>query len=104
MARVRHTLMALLALLGLLVAIQPTSARAECPADSVTSMPMMHHQSGTPAPMSRDLQNCPVCLGVLPALPLIEPHVLPPVALHGGQPHVLLGIDPAIDPPPPRGA
>jgi len=54
--------------------------------------------------MSRDVQNCPVCLGVLPSLPVVDPHVLPPVALVAGQAHALFGIDPALDPPPPRGA
>ena len=106
MAVARHWLLSLLALLGLLVAIQPASARADCPLDSMpaAAMPMMHHHSGSSAPMSRDLQNCPACLGVLPLLPAIEPHVLLPAAVVAGQPLALSGIDPALDPPPPRGA
>ena|SRR5690242_15701458 len=104
MARVRHAVIALLALLGLLVAVQPISARAGgCPLDSVMAMPM-HHHSNAPTPMSRDVQNCPVCLGVLPSLPRIEQHVLPPVAIVASPPHALLGIDLGLDPPPPRGA
>jgi hypothetical protein len=104
MARVRHTLISLLALLGLLVAIQPTSARATCAMDEVVAMPTMHHHNSPSAPMGRDAQNCPACLGVLPSLPVVEPRVLPPVAQFASQPHTLLGIDPALDPPPPRSA
>lgn len=100
MARVRHTLLTLLALLGVLVAIQPTSARVACPIDTVATMPMMHHHS--PAPASQ--LNCPVCLGVLASLPIVEPHLLLPATLFIAQPHTLLGIDPSLDPPPPRGA
>jgi len=104
MGGLRHAVIALLAMLGLLVAIQPTSARAACPMDAPATIPMMHHHSNAPVPMSRDAQNCPVCLGVLPPLPVIEPHVLPPLTLVAGQAHALFGIDPALDPPPPRGA
>ena len=102
MGRVRHALIGLLALLGLLVAIQPTSARATCAMDAVATMPMMHHHGSTPAPISRDIQNCPACLAVLPSLPVVERHVLPPVAHFAGLPHTLRGIDPSLDPPPPR--
>jgi len=104
MRRFRHAVIALLAMLGLLVAIQPTIARAACPMDPPATMPMMHHHSNAPVPMSRDVQNCPVCLGVLPSLPVIEPRVLPPVTLVAGRAHALFVIDPALDPPPPRGA
>ena len=101
MARVRHALISLLALLGLLVAIQPTSARVTCAMEAVATM---HHHNSAPAPAPPSQQYCPVCLGVLPTLPVVEPHVLPPVAQFASQPHTLLGIDPALDPPPPRGA
>jgi hypothetical protein len=107
MAGIRQRLVTLLALIGLLVAVQPASARAgACPLDSAATaaMPMMHHHSGSPSPMNRDVQNCPACLCVLPSLPVIERHVLPPVALVAGQALELSGIDPALDPPPPRGA
>jgi len=107
MAGICQRLVTLLALIGLVIAVQPASARAAvCLMDSMptATMPMMHHHSGTPSPMSRDIQNCPACLCVLPSLPVIERHVLPPVALVAAQPLALLGIDPALDPPPPRRA
>jgi hypothetical protein len=104
MGHVRHTLIALLALLGLMVATQPISARATCTMDAIAAMPTMNHHSRTPVPMNHEAQTCPVCFGVLPSLPVIEPHVLPPVALFAGLPHTLSGIDPALDPPPPRAA
>jgi hypothetical protein len=105
MARARHAVIALFAVLALLVAVQPISARAAgCPLDSAMTMPRMHHHSNVPAPMSPGAQYCPVCLGVLPPLPAVEAHVLPPVALIVGEPRMLFGIDPALDPPPPRGA
>jgi len=105
MARIRHTVIALLATLGLLLAVQPIGAQAAaCSMDEAAAMPM-HRHSNAPAPMSSSgVQYCPACLAVLPSLPIIEPHVLPPVALVAAQPHRLLGIDPALDPPPPRGA
>src|SRR5690348_12644129 len=102
MARVRHAVMALLTVLGLLVAIQPTSVRAGCPLDSAMATSMMHHHSNAPAPTGRAAQNCPVCLGVLPSLPMVEDHVLPPVSVVAVEPRTLLGIDPVLDPPPPR--
>ena len=99
MVAARQKLVALLAVIGLLLAISPTAGRANCPMKAS----MMHHQQRSPAPMGRDLP-CAACTAVLPSLSLIEGLAQPPVAQFAGPHNSLFGINPALDPPPPRGA
>lgn len=100
MAVARHKLVPFLAVLGLLMAIAPTTGRANCP---MKASMMMHHPQRTPAPIGGDLP-CAACTAVLPSLSLIEGLVQPSVAQFAGQQGSLFGINPALDPPPPRGA
>ena len=99
MAAARNKLVALLAVLGLLMVVLPAAGRANCP----MKVSMMHHQQRAPAPMNRDLP-CTACTAVLPLLSLIEGLVRSPVAQFTDRPGSLYGINPALDPPPPRGA
>lgn len=98
MAAARHKLVALLAVLGLLMAVLPTAGRANCPMKAS----MMHHQQRTPAPTGRD-SPCTACTAVLPSLSLneglLQSGSVELVERHGS----LSGINPALDPPPPRG-
>lgn len=101
MARARHLLLALLAVIGLSV-MPMAKASPACPLEAATaSMPMMHHH-GPSAPATDN--SCPACLAVLASLPMDEGHVLRPAALSGGLAVQLSGIDPGLDPPPPRPA
>jgi len=112
MVRVRLLLIVLLAVLGLAFELGWTATAFACPLDTLVTKPVAHDdgcghasQPAKPAPMSHDGQLCiAACVAVLPALPLIAPHVLPPVALFSAQPQALRGIDPALDPTPPRAA
>src|SRR4051812_11315765 len=99
MARARQMMLALLAVIGIFSLLPMAGASAACPSDTMASMPMMHHH-GQSAPMGRDV--CSTCMAVLPSLPTIEDHPLPSVALPVGLGHQLVGIDPGLDPPPPR--
>ena len=99
MAAALHKVVALLAALGLLMVVPPSDARANCPMKAS----MMHHQQRTPTPMSRDLQ-CTACTAVLPSLSLIEGLLQSPAADFAERHGSLLGINPALDPPPPRDA
>ena len=101
MARARHMLLALLAVIGIFSLLPMAGASAACPTDTMASMPTMHHH-GQSAPMGRDA--CPACIAVLPSLPTIETNALPPVAVSDSQGRQLFGIDPGLDPPPPRAA
>src|SRR3954452_2485889 len=102
MAQVRHMLIALLAVIGLLT-VPGTTAGAACPQSAPAAMPMMHHmQHGQPAPMNHEQQACPACLAVMPSLPPVAPFILSPLPLISGSFQSLAGIDPGLDPPPPR--
>lgn len=112
MGRVRHILLSLLAVLGLLTALGWTGVALACPSNSVVSAPAMHddgcgHASTPAKPRSanHDGQICAsLCFGVLPQLPEVKAHP----ALAYAPPHSrfqpLSGIDPGLDPPPPRAA
>jgi hypothetical protein len=102
MAGARHFVVALLAVLGLLAAVPPTSDRASCTMQPSTMM-TMHHQHRAPSPAGPEI-SCAACIGILPSLSLAERHVVTPAAQFDGQHRPLSGIDPAIDPPPPRAA
>lgn len=99
MARARHMLLAMLAVIGIFSLLPMAGASAACPSDTTVSMPTMHHH-GQAAPMGREA--CPACIAVLPSLPTIEGHPVPPADLSGGQGHQLVGTNPGLDPPPPR--
>ena len=108
MAGFRHVPLAFLAVVGLF-SIRLSSESAACPLQPQDSMHAMHHvDGGHPMPMSQPLnhdpQICAACLAVLPPLPPTETHILPPVALFSGKGRHLSGIDPSLDPPPPRAA
>ena len=105
MARVRHMLLSLLAILGLLTALGWTSAAAGCPLEPQAAMRMMHHSHHAPAaPMGRDVQACPACLAVLAVPAPVQVHAARPFAPLIAKLRPLFGIDPTLDPPPPRGA
>jgi len=110
MIGVRHVLSVLLAIFALFTALAWTSEALACPASTMVtaSAPVMHHHADgcpKPAPVSHREQICgPVCLVVLPALPAIAPQAALPFAAFLTELQPLAGIDPALDPPPPRGA
>lgn len=102
MARARHLLLALLAVIGVLSVMPMAKASPACPLEAATaSMPMMHHH-GSSAPATDN--SCPACLAVLASLPKDEGRALAPAALSASLAEQLSGIDPGLDPPPPRPA
>ncbi len=107
MANVREITLSLLALLGLLVSFTPASASLASPAPA--AMPMsMAQGSGCDRrsmPAGHEAQRCAtLCCAVLPSLPSIEAR--PPLAFAPvlGRLQPLSGINPGLDPPPPRAA
>jgi len=107
MTGVRNILSAFLAFAAILsFSAWDNSASAACPVETAMAM-SGHHQhhpmGGRQAPAAADQRmDCAACIAVLPPLPAAEPQALRPVAhlLQICQP--LSGIDPALDPPPPR--
>ena len=111
MTGVRHHLLALLAVLGLLSALGWTAGAAACPADPHpvmhADMPMaMNHQhqhgSGQAAPDEHAMAACPACLAVMPSRATADPIApagLAPLTL---APASFASFDPGLDPPPPR--
>jgi len=97
MRRARLVL-ALLAVIGLLSFVPLTSASATCPLQP--SMHMMHHGHPSPAPMKN--ADCAACMAVLPSLAVAESQTPLPSVSFQAQLISLFGIDPALDPPPPR--
>lgn len=103
MPGVRHALLVIVAVLGLLTTNGWAGAAAACPAEPAVQMPMQHDagcKRGVPADHS--VQLCAVCLAVLPAPAAVgarAPLLFIPVA---AQLEPLSGINPALDPPPPR--
>jgi hypothetical protein len=101
MRRTRHVLLAFLAVLGL-ASLTAVGVSYACP-EAGAHMSMMHrHQKQPPPASANDTSFCPACTAVLPSLPLIRSHVLPPVALFSNGTDVLSGIHVGLDPPPPR--
>jgi hypothetical protein len=100
MRRARHLLLVLLAVIGL-ASVTALSVSYACP-QAAAAMPFMHHHHGQPATGNADTSFCSACTAVLPSLPLIRSHVLPPVALFRGEGAILSGIHVGLDPPPPR--
>jgi hypothetical protein len=105
MSGVRQSILALLAAIGLLFA-NPTSVAA-CPSGAAArahSMSMTMHHHRQPTPIDRSTQQCAACLAVLPSLAAAAPQPRLPFAVFASPFHALSGIDPALDPPPPRAA
>jgi hypothetical protein len=113
MPRVRRTLLSLLAVLGLMSALSWTSGALACPANSVATHPVSYGDGCGHAakpqrhetPANPDGAVCTtMCVAVLPPLVLIGAH--PPLAFAPfvGRLNALSGIDPGLDPPPPRAA
>lgn len=101
MRRARHILLVVLAVFGL-ASLSAVGVSYACP-EVGTHMPMMHRHHGGQSPASADDTSfCSACTAVLPSLPLIRSHVLPPVALFQNGIDVLSGIHVGLDPPPPR--
>jgi len=103
--RVRHTLTVLLALAALVSTLGWSNpSLAACPMD----MPMAmagHHHHGSPKPATTEIgSNCAACIAVLPMLAPLGTATPPPFLPFAFQLNSLSGIDPALDPPPPRGA
>ena len=95
-----RALLALLALISFL-AIPVTPASADCSPPAASSMHMMHHGEGAPA---HQQLPCAACLAVLPALPAVGLPAVLPGAAAATLLSALSGIEPALDPPPPRAA
>lgn len=111
MTGVRHTLSVFLAVAALLTALTWTSTALACPSEAmIVAQPMAHHhhagdKDGCAAPARHRAVVCgPVCLGVLPALPAVEQLAEPHEMIYALSLPALDGIDPLLDPPPPRAA
>lgn len=107
MTGVRHLLSVLLAVAAILSASEWSSASPACPIDTARQTMAMpghhHHMSSQPGPASTDPRtDCAACLAVLGSLPSVEPHEFLPFAPFAQAFRPLSGIDPALDPPPPR--
>lgn len=110
MPRVRRMILSLLAVLGLLSTLGWNAAALACPLDAAVTA----HSDGcshapTPAPAKPQLpgnqgQVCAVCIAVLPPPMQIAQAAPPPVAPAISHLHPLSGVDPGLDPPPPRAA
>jgi hypothetical protein len=105
MAGVRHMLLVILAVTGLVSALGAAGAAAACPAPPPISMPAAHDDGcGHRAPVSHEVLNCAACIAVLPSLGRVEAPVPPRLEAVTESLRSLSGTDPALDPPPPRGA
>jgi hypothetical protein len=109
MAHVRRLLVALLAALGMLSALSLSSATLAAPVAAPMKMtPAAHmdgcgHGSMPDAPASHDNQNCAtMCCAVLPSLSATARHAMLPSPPTIARLEPLSGIDPGLDPPPPR--
>jgi predicted metal-binding membrane protein len=110
MAKVSHSLLVLLAALGLLTALGWTGASLAAPPFAPPAVsqaheagcghPMAHtHRHG---PMTLADEMCATCCAVLPSLARIAPRALAHFAPAQASLQLLSGIDPGLDPPPPR--
>ena len=108
MTGVRHLLSVLLAVAAILSASGWSSGSPACPIETAhqTAMTMPghhHHMTSRPAPASTDPRlDCAACLAVLGSLPSVEPHEFLPFVPFAQAFQPLSGIDPALDPAPPR--
>lgn len=106
MTRVRHALSVLVAIAAMLSALGwSNQALASCPMDAPAMSGHAMHHHGAPAPAKADVgPNCAACLAVLPVPGIVGAEALTPFPPDPAQLNSLSGIDPALDPPPPRGA
>ena len=106
MTRIRHALSVLIAIAALLSTLGWSSqAIAACPMDSPAMAMNGHsmHRHGGETPAGTDVgPNCAACLAVLPAPAPAGVAPLPPFAQFLTALSPLSGVDPALDPPPPR--
>jgi hypothetical protein len=126
MGSVRHFISVLVASLAILTASGWSGPASACLYDGTSNvvggapmaMPAHHwqqqHRSAlnhqpTPAPAQTPASSpggprldCAGCIAVLPAFPMIGSHELMPFGPTADTFEPLSGIDPAIDPPPPR--
>jgi hypothetical protein len=109
MAHVRRLLVALLAALGMLSALSLSSATLAAPVAAPMMMSATAHLDGCDhgsmpnAPASHDYQNCAtMCCAVLPSRSAIARHAMLPSPPTIARLDPLSGIDPGLDPPPPR--
>jgi hypothetical protein len=110
MVPARRMLLFLLVTLGLLSVLAWEGTALACPSSSAAAAPMvrMHGCDHAPAPAkprpaSHDGQICAsLCFGVLLPLAQMEPHVAIAIAPLIDPLQPLSGIDPGLDPPPPR--
>jgi hypothetical protein len=110
MAKVSHSLLVLLAALGLLTALGWTGASLAAPPFALPAVSQAHeagcghamaptHRHG---PMSLADEMCVTCFAVLPSRARIAPRALTHFAPAQVSLQPLSGIDPGLDPPPPR--
>jgi hypothetical protein len=105
MAKVPRSLLVLLAALGLLTALGWTAASLAAPPAATQAHEdgcghaMAPHRHG---PMSLADEMCATCCAVLPPLARIAPRALPHLRPTKVNLQPLSGIDPGLDPPPPR--
>jgi hypothetical protein len=106
MAKVTHSLLVVIAALGLLTALGWTGASLAAP-----SLAAQAHEDGCGhamapthrhGPTSFADEMCATCCAVLPPLARIAPRALPHLAPAQAGLQPLSGIDPGLDPPPPR--
>ena len=125
MRSVKNILLSLVALVAILSASLWSSAASACLFDATpsvvggTSMAMpaqhaahkTHHAAATqkaPAPAPGPYGpggprlDCAACMAVLPNFPSMAPHELMPFMPEAQTFEPLFGIDPTLDPPPPR--
>src|ERR1043166_7935747 len=99
MARVRHLMIALLAVIGLLSMPLASSGAEACLDDTTHAMAMHHHPhggTGQQAPTDRALAACPACFAVLPSPADAGARRLLPFAPVAETFRPLSGIDPAL--------
>jgi len=103
MTRVRHALSVLVALAAMLSALGwSNQALASCPMGAVAMSGMHHH--GSPVPAKADVgPNCAACLAVLPVVAPVGAEATPRFEPFEIELSFVSGIDPALEPPPPRG-
>lgn len=114
MARFDRTLLALLAVLGLLTALAWAGTALACPTHAVLAQPAMHihgdrcrdtRMPAKPRSISHDGQICAtLCWFVLAPQVEMKAHFPVSFAPFLVRLHALSGFDPGLDPPPPRTA
>lgn len=125
MRSVKNILLSLVALVAILSASLWSSAASACLFDATPNvvggssmgMPAQHaahkahhaaasQKAPAPAPgpygQGGPRLDCAACMAVLPSFPSMAPHELMPFMPEAQTFEPLFGIDPALDPPPPR--